>query len=782
MKILNMIKNDIFKFSKMNELPHVVQNKHIHPFETSPTSMMMSSKNEVMFFYSDFQYISVYSIEPFAEVFRFFTSKSMSVTCTSVQYIDATDSFIITQFDQTPKIYQIVYVTKWRNNKKSDFTPQLPEAPANWEFKDPQQKTNVGFLIGQFKEDSNPVVEISGNSAMICTSSAALIWDFEEKPIFRCSILIPRFDRKPLFCFKGNTMSLAIADRIFLIRLENHDDFNSSQALPFTPGTKCFELGDKLDIDFGLTDEGANALFLVRSLPNHKWVAKTLFNTCLPGDILSIKALSEKSFIFLTKHAVILLSQRGDKFIPEQFADPNECHSIAINKDFVILYGEKIVRFVPNPERNEEHIDEGLITALDESRFFGLKKVCTNDEFCALLSCIDEKDDQKADVRILKFEDPISVGLAALKSPELKDRKAAIRLMGAAAPEFARAAFSIGQQMLQAKERAVEAVRYLIASFNVPGALSKEERSNVINSIKKLPQSSTARRDFLRFAKFVASEIDEDIIKMMGEDSPCVLPRKMTEAGKFDFSVDEKSGWEAELHTAILSSLKGDRTKAAQLFSKCANINNLKIVPREIIEKISIDLPSQILVVMGFTNLKCEQWTNTELEAARKHFLGDFDGSIKDVSQDIKSNSWHYSQWPSNPLLCEWAGELRAQFVAGCAVKLEVNSPDSLKWVSDSVKFAKEKNFGEGMKCLKSTASRLNYLRMFATNASDWVSILEQIQDENVREIAMHELQLLSPRIEFYDAIKKTTQQDIVDLSARLRQADNELLKALSLQ
>ncbi|EAY00004.1 hypothetical protein TVAG_029080 [Trichomonas vaginalis G3] len=769
----------------MIELPHVAGLKQIHPFETTPTSMMISSKNEVMFFYSGFQYFNVFSIEPFQEKIRFFTSTSMDSTCIDVRYMDATDSFTITQLNTNSKQYNILYVTNWRNGTKSAFLPKLPYVPANWEFMEPFANNLSAYLIGQFQSDVEPIVEISGNSTILCTSSTFLIWDFEDRPVFRCAVLMPRFDRRPLFCFQGNTIALSVSDRIFIIRLEQ--DSRNSNTTPFTPGTKCFELGERLDIDFGLTDEGANALFLVRSLPNKKYIAKTVFNICLPAELISVKALSEKSFVFLTKHPVIqtenpviLLTQRDDKFILEQFTEPCPCTSIDANRDFVVLSGESNVRFIPNPERNNEHFDEGIVTALDESRFFGLKCVCTNNDYCALLSCTNDKSDQKSDIRILKFDDPIAVGLAALKSPQLKDKKAAIRLMGAAAPEFARAALDIGNQLLAAKDRNVEAVRYLVTSFNVKDALSKEERSSVISSIKKLPSNSTARREFLRFAKFNPSEIDDEICKMLQEDSYSLFARKLMEAGKFDINVDERICPEAELYNAVSLSLKNQHEKAKNSLVKIAKSDNLKNLPDLILEQISKDIPPPIIVMMGRTDLECDSWSKDEIICSSKFYNDDLDFCINYVIEKDDSERWHYNEWPKKPLLCQWAGDIKSQFISGCAVHKEIHlSNEKYSWAVDAVNFAKKKQFGEGLKVISPNANKLNYIRMFAKTALDWTLVADQSNDQLIKEIALHEFILLSPRNEYSEALKKVSNSEISEIANKMREADNELLKAL---
>ena len=760
-----------------------------------PTTSYLNKNNELFILYNQFFYILVNKIPESQEIYRIFWANTI---CTDMYYMESKDAFILKQVDPGNKQLQIHLILNWRDHKHPRIISDHPIVPKNWVFSencldDFKNDTKIpSFLLGCFEPDSEPFVQIYKDTIIIVTNTVAFIWDLPKGiPIFRLAVLLPQTTKIPLFSFANDLLAISLSNGCFVIKIEetneeqNRENAERQLQEPFTPGTKCFELGEHLNIDCLLTNEGKNSLFLLRSLPGRTFIAKTVFNMCPPGEVRVISSLSDNTFVFLTSLSTIVLTLKRtanerEVFLPSDFTKPMNATRLCFNKDFIILSNDKSVHYVPNPEKCGEHFDVGKVSELDATNFPQVNFVNCNNEYLTIISSPDPV--MKADLRILKFNDITNIGHAALKSKDLETRKAAIRLMGISSPAFANSALEIAKQILEGKKRsaATEAVPFLITAFNMTEKLTKQQRNEVIETVKKLAQEP--RKTFMRYANFEAAEIDDEILKYLGELPPSVYARKLIKSKKFDVKIDPKLSDESFFHQAICKSISGNSIEARQDFLKISNKKLLSYVTEETLQQISNDLPISLLIEIGRPDLETKQWMKEERYAAFEHYQGKISESVSRASSCNEVDKWHFEEWPSKPFLCKWAGpSLAKQFIAGCSINNNFTPPNDLIPLYESVKLAKEKKYAEGLKKLPTDASPLNYLREFANTPTDWVYVLEQTEDQNIRKVAMHMLIKTSPSTEYREAIKKATHTDILDLAGSLQETDNELLKALSL-
>ena len=776
----------------MDILPGVVTLLSINQVEAKPKLVTISSDDRMIFVSETLGVVYFYKLPEFTEIKRIFIQK---VVCEDMKYIEETDALVLKNLDHNNKQRQVLYIPV-KNCTKASLISEIPINPVKWEFEEAVKENDKNklnsYLLGLFEPDSNPLIHVSGKTIVIVTKTVAFIWDIKDEiPVFRLSILLPQTTNHPFFGFCNDFFVISLSNGCFVVKLEETTEERIKELEekqlnePFTPGTKCFELGEHLNIDCLLTNEGKNSLFLIRTLPGRKFTAKSVFNTTIPGDVLSVVSLSDKTFMFLTTLSTCILSRKItneiDTFFLSGFTDPKGCTNIRYNNDFVVLYKNDTILYVPNPEKCGEHFDVGSVAALDEIHLADIGFVNCNNKYLTIVS--QPNQEGKTDIRILKFEDISKIGEAALKSKDISKKEAAIRLMGTSTPEFAESAFLVAKQLLEKRKKSragTEAVPFLITAFNMKGQLTDEQRAEVISIVKTI--GSEPRRTFMRYAHFENADIDNEIFKYLCELPINVAARKLIESEKFDVLLDSSTEKEVALHTAISKSLKGNHEEAKAEFAKCCDEKIMKLIPETTLSAIANDLPINIVIRIGRPDLECTIWNKQERVAAYNHLSGKIAESVQIVSSENGTDSWHFKDWPSKPTMCKWVGsKLAEQFVAGCAISHDFDPPEGMCGIYDAVKLAQANEFGQGLQKLSGNASQLNYLREFCVTPASWIRVLEQTNDPSIRKVALHMLARCSPRMDYNEAIKTAYQKDVLELAGSLREADNELLMALSL-
>ena len=247
----------------MEFLPGVVSQVYgTQQILNGPGTSCLTQKNEMMILYSQFFYITVNDLVPeFKEKCRIFWANT---TCSDMHYMEENDAFILKQIDPGNQQFQIHYVPNWRNHKYPRIISDLPIVPQNWVFSEklPQSKEDQtkipSYLLGCFEPDSEPFVQIYQKTVIIMTNTVAFIWDIPHSiPVFKLAVLLPQTTKIPLFSFSNNLLAVSLSNGCFVIKIEEtNEEQNKENAArqiqePFTPGTKCFELGEHLNIDCG---------------------------------------------------------------------------------------------------------------------------------------------------------------------------------------------------------------------------------------------------------------------------------------------------------------------------------------------------------------------------------------------------------------------------------------------------------------------------------------------------------------------------------------------------
>ena len=284
------------------QIPKPFLGSELHAFNFVAVSAVISGDNEFFLFNNYFGIIYGYSISPFAEIYRIFTQ---SHHIQKIWYIKSHDAIVYMNFNEDLDETQIHILFNWRPIKKSSsiafsVVPETEVMPNKWHFPFPHQNQFETFLLASFKKTESPTCEIYNNSIFIISESTIVIWDLFDRPVLRTIILLPLpvQSQRPLFSFIGEKLALVTKGILFIIKIS--ENVPETESAPFSTGSNCLKLEEnKIFIDFGLSQEGQNILFIERHLPERKISVQITFQLTVPGIPKGVKFLSDKLIILI---------------------------------------------------------------------------------------------------------------------------------------------------------------------------------------------------------------------------------------------------------------------------------------------------------------------------------------------------------------------------------------------------------------------------------------------------------------------------------------------------
>ena len=681
-------------------------------------------------------------------------------------------------------------LVNWRipcdQHGRCSVLPEHPIVPQKWVF--PKLGNEFQYLeLAVFEdaksteEGARPTAEIHGNSICIVFESTAIFWDVFDRPVLRLVLLMPRALSNPLFSFHGDRIALIKKDRLFVIKT-CEDGEKERETEPFTPGLWCFELnGEDLKIDFGvITGENRNSLFLARCLPDRNVRIEILLQFGPPGKPKGVKFLSEQILLLVTSVALLgYVRTRTEKGLETYDLAPmtgtfDSGGQISVSNDFVVFSDSGSLHFFPNPEKSTFDFSDGSYKALDQIKFRNIECVCTNNKHCIVVTSSGET--AKGAIYVLEFEDVSKLISAALKSSRLETQISGIRLMKPTDDGYAASALKLGMELLKAKNKRL-GISILTDAFNAPG-ISEADRNSILAEMMGLTGRQD-RRMFVERAHFKDHEITEPLLKeIMGlPESKAAL--KLINARKFDCGVRFEKCAEAPLFTAVSLSIRGDHDQAKAEFATIQDLSMLRLLDTNVLASVSRDLTPQILVKIGQPELENDRWTKDERIAAHHYYEGRVVQSLEVAARNL-SAKWHFRDWPKEPKLCDWVdgGEMM-QFAAGCCTyfDLEKPFPKVFSTLFLGAKLAKQGMFKDALLMLDNYIYPFDFLRTFATTPADWVKIIEEIDDENIRNCAIYHFISYSPKTEYNSASQKLrSMPGISQIIDELATADAQLI------
>jgi hypothetical protein len=600
-----------------------------------------------------------------------------------------------------------------------------------------------------------------------------LVWDFERRPALRACINLPQ--KVELVTFLPDRFALVVQDRLFILRLSMQPDGPA----PFTVGSKCF-LPD-MSIDFGLSGNRTtrNSMFVVRSPLDPPADLEILQTMMMPGKIRSIRWLPGGFLLVLTSEAIIECvpgdwNNGTSTYLPRsllKFARAASPIDFAFNADFVLPFDQESVRFFPNPERSRFWFADGSFVELGVITLKRIQFVCVNSHYCVVLTNYGPA----GSLYVLKFEPTDVLAAAALRSPIPDLQKAGLRL--APASDVVATAFSLGLKLL--RDDTVTAVQYLTEAFNSP-AISERQRDTIFEAVMAVTPRSR-REHFILHADFRARHITADVVKALRSIKPSRAARKLIRASRFDVTADFGDDPEGVLFAAASASLSGDHDRARLMFSGVSDQSLFALIDPEVLRKISTDLRPEVLVVVGHPELPNGEWTVDERIAAR-HFLEGNMGECLAVAAGKMGEVWHFEQWPKQPRLVDWMdGGPMMEFAAGCLADNDINEvPEVFASVAQGVRKAEDGEWAAALAAVGDSVYRIGFLREFVRAAKGWMSVIEQVDDEEVKRCAFHFLIREAPKNGFGPGTDAGIGRQYVDILGQLAQADQALVLAVA--
>ena len=758
---------------------NIVTQRHLVNVDTCPSATVLTDRGELLVLREGVK-IVVNQLEPFAkEVFQVILRDRSAY---GMWYMNDKDAILLLSrnSENQPVFWLLV---NWRNpsdqHGRCSVLPEHPIQPKKWAFPKFGNEFQY-FELAVFDQDSNPKAEIHGSSICIVSETTAIFWDVFDRPLLRVILLMRVPMPNLLFSFHGDRLALIMEDQLFVVRTVE-DEAKELEVEPFTPGLTCFELhGEELKVAFGLTSgETRDFSFLATALSDRNVRLEILLQFVPPGKPIGLRFLSDQTLLLDTSVALLgCVRTRTDKgletYDPVQLSGFNAGESISFSKDFVVFSDEGSLHLFPNPEKSPFDFCDGSYMKLDQIKFRNIKCVCANDKYCIVVT--SSGDSEKGAIYILEFEDVSKVVSVALKSSRLESQVLGVRLMKSTDDGYALNAFRLGMHFLNAKKRDL-GVSMLTDAFNAPG-LPDSERKNVLDEMMKL--TVRQRHKFIERAHLRDTEITEQILKEITELPESKAALKLINARKFDCGVRFEQCAEAPLFTAVSLSIGGDHEQAKAKFATIHDLSMLQLLDSNVLASVSRDLSPQVLVKIGHPELENDEWSKDERMAAHFYYEGHIDQVLDVVSRNM-SAKWHFGVWPREVKLCDWVdgGEMM-QFVAGCCTYFDIEKPcpKVFSTLVLGAKLAKQGMFKDALVMLENYIYPLEFLRAFAVSPSDWIKVIEQVEDEDIRKCALYHFISYSPKPEYNAAVQSLPEiPGVSEIIEDLAVADRELIQ-----
>lgn len=762
----------------MQDLPSAVEQIKLTNIEMCPLGCILTEKNELIMLQASFQYISIYNVETFQEMYRIFPKNEF---VHDLWYVSATDSLLLMERDQMTQKPMFRLINNWRpknssSNTISIMTPPDYIYPDRWHFKKINNEEITNIILSVFLPEANPTAQIFQNSIIIVSETAAIVWDLFDRPVLRFILMLPLPMLRPYFSFCGDRLAIVTNDLLFIIKIIAGQP--TTEVEPFSPGSKCFELHDELMIDFGLTSGKRNFLFIAKYLPDRPINCEIMFEFRPPGELKHIHFLSKDTLLLLTNLAALACISNGKgSYDPTQLTYTNDSNNVSQNSNFIVLYRADRLLFYPNPEKMGLDINDKQVTHIDELKMRNINYVCTNETYCIIVAA---SINHNGVIYLLKFTDIDKITKAALASSDIEARKAAVRLMGPKSSEYALSCYDVGMRLIK-KCVTAESIRFLLEAFNSSDQLSKEQRSSLLTEMLSL-KNQTRLKQFIQKAHFKNYEIDDKLLKEIQALPPPLASLKLIKAHKFDCKCELAQCKESDLFKAISLSIQGNHEEARQIFNGTED-ELLASLDDELLSQISLDLSPATLVRIEKPTLPNDGWSLNERVAALQYMTNDFKQLFDNISNNI-NDVWHFDEWPKVPRICEWVkGPVNLQFAAGLFsdnnITQEIN--EVFKPLSIGISLAKESKYSEAFDVLGKDIYHVLFLKHFATKPQDWINVYNQITDEEIRQIAAHFLIATSPTREYYKTVKNIPNaHGLTKILDQLREADKTLLEMLA--
>ena len=792
----------------------------VHPFNNFSVSTVISGDNEFFLLKDDINIIYGYQISPFAEIYRIFTQ---SFKIQRIWYIKSHDAILYMNFNEDLNETQIHLLFNWRPvEKRNDIGVTVISdkmiLPTKWHFPFPKQNEFETFLLASFKKSENPTCEVYNNSILIISESIIIIWDLFDRPILKTIILLPLpiQSQRPLFSFRGERLVLVTKGILFIIKIsENAPETIST---PFSTGSNCLKLEEnRIIIDFGLSQEGQNILFIERHLPERKISIQITFQLTVPGIPKSVKFLSDKLILFINSEVILgcirkLTNSGKEIYDPAKLRDSNGDFNVLYNQNYVILYNHDHLDIIPNPTKSNIDFSNGSIGTISNVKFANITNICMDEKRCIITTSSQNKantqsisnnfsNDRKeksfasispsssrdganaSTLYILDFEDVQKLSDVAIKMPSVEGKMIGIRLLDHNDSRFADTAYEIGFQLLE-KSRKGEAVPFLIESFNKS---SKEKRQTILNEISKFGnQLRKHRLLFVEGAEFKGEEITDLILQDIMKLDNRLAAIKLIQAHKFEGNIQFSNSTEGTLFQAIKASICENHEKAKELFLQIDE-SYLATLDDVILQKISKDLKPAVLVRLRKPEFNNDEWSLNERYASY-YFMNKNASKAIEYASDDDETFWHFSQWPTPPELCKWIkGNEKMQFIACCVSMFSITNilnrtNEALSKLIDGISLAKSELYKNAVDTFGDEIYPIQFLCYFANTSAKWVKIIHQFSDnDEIRQAAIHFLILNSPKKEFYDAIEPIKNlPEFADVFAKLYDDDQSLIHLIS--
>ncbi|KAH0792507.1 hypothetical protein GPJ56_003684 [Histomonas meleagridis] len=585
-----------------------------------------------------------------------------------------------------------------------------------------------------------------------------------------------------LFSFLGDSLALVNNNNLFLLKITNEPQ--EYDTTPYIPGSECYELEEnQLTIDFGVSQENKNFSFLERHLPNHIVSVTTVFRLHLPGEPISIQFISSQTLILVTNNAILSCKRSTNKngkeiYDPLMIQTSDGVTDILYNENFLILYNKDQIRYIPNPDKSSLDYSYGQLLACDDIKMMNIKFVCANNNYCVIITTSDEGPG----VYILKFEKIDVLIKAAIKSSSIDTKMIGLFLMNQSNPLFAENAYKIAMEKLKSKNKKkinepAEAASLLSYAFNT-GKLSQRKRKKALNEINHL--NPKIKRNFIEKTNLKKEEITTEMLSEILLIQPSdVAVMKLIQTRQLKCSVNLPESSILDLYKAIRASVENEHENAKLLFLNIPD-STLTLIDDELLTMISKDLTSSTLVRIGKPEFANNEWDINERKASY-FFLHERVQEALEIAGKFLDANWHFSDWPKVPKFCGWIeGSEMVKFVAQCITEysvLENDVPGSIKNIVKGINFAKTKRYKEALETFGDTIFPLRFLRQFAKTSEDWVKVMQQVEENDIKEAAFHFLIANSPRADYYSAVENCSELSAYSSVFRqLKEADEKLI------
>lgn len=803
----------------MEQIPSPFSGQKVYPFNNFSVSAVLSGDNEFFLLRDDINIIYGYRISPYGEIYRIFTQ---SHKIQKIWYVKSHDTILYMDFNEDLNETQIRLLFNWRpaeqkNNIGVTVVPEELILPNKWHFPFPRQNKFETFLLASFKKSENPTCEVYNNSIFIISESTIIIWDLFDRPVLRTIILLPLSiqSQRPLFSFRGERLALVTKGILFIIKISENEPEKIST--PFSTGSNCLKLEEnKIVIDFGLSQEGQNILFIERHLPERKISIQITFQLTVPGIPKGVKFLSDKLILFINNEVILgcirkLTNNGKEIYDPAKLRDSNGDFNQLYNQNYVIFYNNDHLDIIPNPTKSNIDFSNGTIGTMSNVNLPNITNICMDDKRCIITtssknklntrisnSTSDRKEKSfssiststsRADINsstlyILDFEDVQKLTDVAIKSPSVEGKMIGIRLLDHNDSHFASTAYEIGFQLLE-QSRKAEAVPFLIEAFNKG---SKENRQAILTEISKFDSKSLQKHRllFVEGAEFKGGEITDTILQDIMKLDNHLAAIKLIQAHKFESNIQFSNSTEGNLFQAIKASICENHEKAKELFLQIDE-SHFSTLDDVILQKISKDLKPAVLVRLRKPEFDNDEWSLSERYASF-YFMNKIASKAIEYASDDDQTTWHFSQWPTPPKLCNWIkGNEKMQFIACCVSMFNISNIPNLKnealsKLIDGINLAKNEQYKNAVDTFGDDIYPIHFLRYFANTSAKWVKILQQFsENEEIHQVATHFLILNSPKGEFYSAIEPIKNlPEFSDVFSKLKSDDNSLIQLLS--